>query len=238
MFKLCYKYHKGKEKIRMGLSLTDLAKVVAISHEKLTHDIEYEFILPKGKSKIITWYHQEKTTDGETDGFGLHANNGASELLWKSRCMGGYYNITVTNTSDVGALIGKTHIMLNKYNKDLFLAEPTATAALRQDPKADANQDDVHDALRDDDDTRQFVPHIQYLTLDARLQAHNHGVLPTGHKIAPFTTPYLKATIYTNKSATDAILHFKVIQSFYEYALGVATPTRVIRPTGSRLSEE
>jgi len=220
------------------LTLADLGKVVAISGEKLTHDIEYEFKIAKGKSKIITWYHQEKDTDGEVDGFSLHANNAASKIDWKSRCMGGYYNLTVTNVSDVGALVGITNITLNKYNKSLFTGETTANAALTEDPRINAGQNDVHDALRDEDDTRQFVPHIKYQTLDARLQHNQSGIMPTGKKIAPFTTPYLKATIYTNKSATDAELHFKVIQSFYEYAPGVTTPTRTVRPDSGRLSEE
>lgn len=220
------------------LTQSDIGKVIAVSHEKLTHDIEYDFELPRGKSKIITWYHQELDADGDNDGFGLHANNVASQLSWKSRCMGGFYLMQVVNKSDTAALIGKTHIMLNKYNKDLFLAESSAASCLRQNPYDNASIDDVHDALRDDERTRQFVPHIEYLTLDARLSAKNEGIMKTGKDTAPMTTPFLKATIYTNKSVEDTTLSFKIVQSFYEYASGSTVPTRDVRPTGNRLREE
>jgi hypothetical protein len=203
------------------------AVLMTAGAEKLQSETRYNFTLEDGQSKIVPFYWCKKDTDGEdnTD-FDLSTNYPGSEILWKSRCSGGYMAMQVVNEDAKGALLGLTWLKLNKNNFDLF------DSAVDMGTKLDIGKsavisEIVQDTLKNDDISRQFVPHIRYKALGPRQNNFEEGVLPTGKRTAPCETPFIKALMISNLSKqTSSSVQFQIIQNFYQYAPGVSTSTR------------
>ena len=191
--------------------------------EKLQASHRWSFELDKGKSKIVPFYYARTDTDGDNldnEYFSLAGDYPASEILWKSRCSGGYASITAYNKVSNGAKLGLTWLRLNKYNYDIF---PTGKIG----NKASTLDEILQDTLKDDLDTRMFVPHMREVILQARQTMHEEGNLPTGMGTAPCTTPGLKAIIISNLSTIDDTdISIQIRQDFYQYSPGIATSTR------------
>jgi len=195
--------------------------------EKLQSETRYNFTLEDGQSKIIPLYFQKKDTDGETNtDFDLSTNYPGSEILWKSKCSGGYFNLLTQNEDSNGALLGLTWLVLNKYNFDTFDSAVDIGTKLNI-AKGSVLSEIVQDTLKNDDISRQFVPHIKYTPMQPKFQHFEEGNLPSGKKTAPVETPFIKALMVSNLTPqTSSSVKCQVVQNFYQYSPGVTTSTR------------
>lgn len=210
-------------------SIPGWAKAILMTagSEKLQSEHRYDFELEDGESKIIPLYFQKRDTDGEinTD-FDLSTNYPAIEIEWKSRCSGGYYSMDVFNEDAKGAVLGLTWLHLNKYNFDLFDSAVDIGTKLNIG-KSNVLTEIVQDTLKDDDISRQFVPHIKRVTLAPRESAPEEGNMPTGKGTAPIETPFIKALMVSNLTPlTSSKVKFQIEQNIYQYAPGVTTSSR------------
>lgn len=195
--------------------------------EKLQSETRYNFTLEDGQSKFIPFYFQKKDTDGETNtDFDFSTNYPANEILWKSKCSGGFMAMETQNEDAQGALLGMTWCVLNKSNYDLFDTAVDIGTKVNIS-KSSVVSEIMQDTLKDDDISRQFVPHIKYVPMQPRFHHFEEGNLPTGKKTAPCETPFVKGLIVSNLTKqTSSSVKFQVIQNFYQYSPGVATSTR------------
>lgn len=203
------------------------AVLMTAGAEKLQSESRYSFTLEDGQSKIIPFYFQKKDTDGETNtDFDLTTNYAGQEILWKSRCSGGYYNLLTQNEDSQGALLGLTWLVLNRKNFDLFDNHVDIPTKLNIS-KSSVLSEIVQDTLKDDDESREFVPHIKYVDLQARQQHFEEGNLPTGRKTSPCETPFIKALMVSNLTPqSTSSVKCQVVQNFYQYSPGISTSTR------------
>jgi hypothetical protein len=195
--------------------------------EKLQSETRYNFTLQDGQSKIIPFYYQKRDTDGEinTD-FDLSTNYPANEILWKSRCSGGYFNMLSQNEDSNGALLGLTWLVLNKYNFDTFSSAVDIPTKLNI-TKSSVLSEIVQDTLKNDDISRQFVPHIKYVPMQPKFQHFEEGNLPSGKKTAPCETPFIKCLMVSNMTPqTASSVKIQIAQNFYQYSPGVSVSTR------------
>lgn len=195
--------------------------------EKLQSEHRYNFSLEDGESKIIPWYWQDLDTDGESNtDFNLETNYPANRIEWKSRCSGGYYAMDVFNEDTKGAVLGLTWLHLNKYNFDTFDSAVDIGTKLNIS-KTSVLSEIIQDTLKDDDISRQFVPHIKRVTLAPRESAPESGNMPTGKGTAPCETPFMKCLMISNMTPlTSSKVTFQIEQNFYQYAPGVVTSSR------------
>lgn len=195
--------------------------------EKLQSETRYNFSLEDGQSKIIPFYFQKKDTDGETNTeFDLSTNYPANEIEWKSRCSGGYFSLESYNEDSKGATIGLTWLVLNKYNFDTFNSAVTISSKLNI-AKSSVVSEIIQDTLKDDDISRQFVPHVKRVPLQPREFHFEQGNMPTGKQTAPCETPFMKCLIVSNLTPlSSSKVSFQIEQNFYQYAPGVVTSSR------------
>lgn len=203
------------------------AILMTAGSEKLQSETRWKFTLANGKSKVIPFYWQDKDTDGEVNADFTLSNYPANRIDWKSRCAGGYYNMLIQNTEVNGALLGLTWLGLNKQNFDTF---DTALDVLTNVNMAKTTVYDgiIQDTLKNDDISRQFVPHIKYQALPVKGTHFEEGVLPTGKKTNPITTPFIKALMVSNLTPVTSSVTFQIVQNYYEYSPGVSIPTRSV----------
>lgn len=202
------------------------AVLMTAGSEKLQSESRYKFTLTDGESKILPLYWQNKDTDGEDNAdFEMSTNWPAQQILWKSRCSGGYYNLLMQNTEVNGALLGLTWLGLNKANFDDFDAAVDIGTKL-DISKTSVLSEIIQDTLKDDDISRQFVPHIKYAAIPTKGTNFEEGVLPTGLKTNQALTPRIKALMISNMSPVTSSVTFQMVQNFYQYSPGVATSTR------------
>lgn len=208
------------------------AVLMTAGSEKRQQETRYNFTLEDGQSKIVPFYFQKLDTDGENNTkFDISTNYPASEIDWKSRCSGGYFNLSSFNEDVNGALLGLTWLVLNKHNIESF------DTGVGVGAKIDISQSSVlteiiQDTLKDDDLTRQFVPHIKYTPMQAKFMHFEEDVLPTGKQTSQVTTPFMKCLMISNLTPiTTSSVTCQVIQNFYEYTPGVSVPTRGIVDT-------
>lgn len=189
--------------------------------EKLQSYFDWDFQLEDGESKIIPWYWQNVDTDAEVNSsFEPHSEFGANQINWKSRCAGGYYKMDIYNEDSQGAVLGLVDLHLTKNNISEFPASKFGS-------KASVLVENLFDELKSDDKTRQFVPHVTYLPIPPKQLHHEEGIMETGKKTNPITTPFLKGTIVFNATPlSTSKLTFNITQDFYEYSPGVTTSTR------------
>lgn len=197
--------------------------------EKLQSETRWNFTIADGESKIIPFYWQDKDTDGESNAdFLLDTNRVANRVLWKSRCPGGYYHIAAYNGDTNGALLGFTWVTLTKHNVDLFDGVLDIQTYF-DDTDSHVYSGIIQDTLKDDDVSRQFVPHIKYQPLAAKQMHFEEGIMPSGKKTAPWTTPYIKALMVSNLTPlTSSSVVFQVCQNFYQYSPGTSTSSRSV----------
>lgn len=194
--------------------------------EKLQSEARYNFSLEDGQSKIIPWYWQAKDTDGEVNTEFNLTNYPGSEIEWKSRCSGGYYCIDAFNEDAKGAVLGLTWLHLNKYNFDTFNSAVAISTNINN-TKSSVISSIVQDTLKDDDISRQFVPHIKRVMLQPRESDKMEGNMPTGKETAPCETPFMKCLMISNLTPlTSSKVTFQIEQNFYQYSPGVAESTR------------
>lgn len=200
--------------------------MMTAGREKLQAETRYNFSLEDGESKIIPWYWQSKDTDGENNSNFDLTNYPASEILWKSVCAGGYYCMDVFNEDSKGAVLGLTFLNLNKYNEDTFDTAVDIGTKINN-TKSSVLSEIVQDTLKDDDISRQFVPHIKRVTLEPREADRKEGVLATGKEISPITTPFMRCLMISNLTPiSSSKVTFQIEQNFYQYANGISEPTR------------
>lgn len=210
----------------MGLSKNEKAILMTAGSEKLESSYRYSFTLEDGQSKLVPLYFSKTDTDGENSAdeyFDLTTNYPSQEILWKSRCSGGYYSMTAYNQDVNGAKLGITMIRLNKYNVDLF---PDSKIGA----KSAVLSEILQDTLKKDDATRQFVPHMKEVVLQTKQTHHEEGNMPTGHETNPITTPGAKYMLISNLTPiTSSSVVIQMRGDFYQYSPGVSTSTRSAR---------
>jgi hypothetical protein len=211
----------------MGIPSWAKAILMTAGSEKLQSETRWKFSLEDGQSKIVPFYWQKKDTDGEDNAdFNLATNYPANEILWKSRCSGGYLAIDAFNEDAKGAVLGLTWLHLNKYNFDTFDSAVDIGTKLNI-AKSSVLTEILQDTLKDDDISRQFVPHIKRVTMEPREAAPVERQLPTGKETAQIETPFIKALIISNLTPiTTSKVTFQVEQNFYQYAPSTSLPTR------------
>lgn len=195
--------------------------------EKLQSETRWNVTIADGESKIIPFYWQDLDTDGESYAdLKLDTNYLASRINWKSRCPGGYYFLAAYNNDTNGALLGLTWLTLNRHNYDEFDAALDIQTNI-DNSKTAVISGIVQDTLKNDDISRQFVPHIKYVPLAAKQMHWEDGILPTGLRTAPCTTPFVKALMVSNLTPlTTSSVTLQIAQNFYEYSPGTSTSTR------------
>lgn len=212
----------------MALSSAEKAILMTAGSEKLQSEHRYEFELEDGESKIIPLYFQKKDTDGEdnTDGFDGSTNWPAIEIEWKSRCSGGYYSLEAYNEDAKGAVLGLTWLVLNKHNWKNF-DDVVDIGTNIFGTKTSVISSIIQDTLKDDDQSRNFVPHIRRMAMQPRELHFEEGNMPTGKETAPIETPFLKALMISNLTPiTSSKVTFQIEQNMYQYAPGVVTSSR------------
>lgn len=206
------------------------AILMAAGAEKLQSEARYSFTLADGESKILPIFWNDKDTDGESNtDLDLSTNYAAQRVLWKSRCAGGYYFLAGYNNDTNGALLGLTWLTLNKQNYDDFDSVYDIQTNI-DNSKTSVISAIVQDILKDDDLTRNFVPHIKFQPLAAKQMHWEEGVMSSGKKTAPWTNPYVKALIISNMTpltTSSVTLQFGI--NFYQYAPGITTSSRSVQ---------
>lgn len=213
----------------MALSQAEKAILMTAGSEKLQSETRYNFTLTEDTSKIIPLYWQDKDTDGESNtDMDFSTNYPATRVNWKSRCAGGYYNLTAFNTDSNGALLGLTWVTLNKYNFDDFDTALDLQTNI-DNTKTSVISGIVQDTLKNDDVSRQFVPHIKYIPLQTKATHFEEGILPSGKGTAPWTTPFAKLLVISNYTPlSTSSVTCNLVQNFYEFSPGTSTSTRSV----------
>jgi predicted lipoprotein with Yx(FWY)xxD motif len=211
----------------MALTGAEKAILMTAGSEKLQSEHRYNFELEDGESKIIPLYFQKKDTDGEDNtNFDGSSNWPAIEIEWKSRCAGGYYSLEAYNEDAKGAVLGLTWLVLNKHNHSNFDTAVDITDNILGS-KTSVISSIVQDTLKNDDISRNFVPHIKRLPMQPRELHFEEGNMPTGKGTAPIETPFLKALMVSNLTPiTTSKVSFQIEQNIYQYAPGVVTSSR------------
>ena len=216
----------------MGIQKQLKAILMAAGAEKLQTERRLAFTLTDGEFKIVPLYWQDKDINGDAYAdFTLTDANPAARVNWKSRCAGGYYYMAMYNNDTNGALLAMNWIVLNKHNYDDFDAVfdiqtyfDNATTAV--------HSGNWQDLAKADDRTRSFVPHVKYRPLAAKQMHFEEGILPTGKKTNPWTTPYIKALVISNVSRpSTSSVTVEIEQNYYEYSPGVSTSARATQET-------
>lgn len=198
-----------------------IAVLMTAGSEKLQSYFKWSFQLEDGESKMIPHYWQDVDTDAETNAsFNPDAEFAANQINWKSRCAGGYYKMDIYNEDTNGVVLGLVDVHLTKNNISEWPSSKFGN-------KASVLTENLYNELKSDDKTRQFVPHVRYLAIPPKQLHHEEGILETGKKSNPITTPFLKSTMmFMDTTLTSAKVTVDITQDFYEYSPGVTTSTR------------
>lgn len=198
-----------------------VAVLMTAGSEKLQSYGDWSFELEDGESKVVPHYWQSYDTDGEENTeFNPHSEFAFNQINWKSRCAGGYYKMDVYNLDTNGVVIGLI---------DLHLTKETISdwPSSKFGSKSSVLAENLFNELKSDDKLRKFVPHVRYLKIPPKQLHSEEGVLESGKESNPITTPFLKGTImFMDTGITSAKVRVQMKQDFYEYAPGVAVPTR------------
>lgn len=195
------------------------AIAMTTGREKVQNEHRYEFTITDGQSKIVPLYWQNHDKEGTSNSdFNLTSNYPAAEILWKSRCSGGYYYIGTWNTETNGALLGLTWLGLNESNFQYFDAVVDIPTKLNTS-KTSVLSEIIQDTLKDDVKGRRFVPHVRHVPLPTKGFDFVDGNLPTGLGTDPADTPRIKALMISNLTPVTSSVTFQVYQNFFQYAL-------------------